>query len=157
MCSIQTESLTNDLFQSINVASIMTNFYTRLAPYYDQMYEHIDYEGNSQKLYEVIQQFKKSEGCRWLDVACGTGTHIMHLKDKYDAMGIDLSNEMLTIAREKCPDIEFVQGNMVELNLGLKFDVITCLFGSIGYLTQEEELERAIRASCMNMKNCWMD
>lgn len=124
----------------------MTDFYTRLAPYYDRMYKQIDYEGNSQKLHDIIQKYKKSKGIRWLDVACGTGTHIMHLIDKYDAMGFDLSDEMLTIAREKCPDIEFVQGNMTELNLGLKFDVITCLFGSIGYLTQEEELEKAIHA-----------
>lgn len=124
----------------------MTDFYTRLAPYYDQMYGQIDYEGNSAKLHDIIQQYKKSEGIRWLDVACGTGTHIMHLMDKYDAMGFDLSNEMLTVARAKCPNIEFVQGNMTELDIGLKFDIITCLFGSIGYLTQEEELERAIRA-----------
>jgi SAM-dependent methyltransferase len=124
----------------------MTDFYTRLAPYYDQMYGQIDYEGNSQKLHAIIQQYKKSKGIRWLDVACGTGTHIMHLKEKYDAMGFDLSDEMLTVAREKCSDIDFVQGNMTELDLGLTFDVITCLFGSIGHLTQEEELERAIRA-----------
>ena len=35
---------------------------------------------------------------------------------------------------------------MAGFDIGLTFDVITCLFGSIGYLTQEEELERAIRA-----------
>ncbi|TFG26836.1 class I SAM-dependent methyltransferase [Candidatus Thorarchaeota archaeon] len=124
----------------------MADFYSRLAPYYDQMYRQIDHEGNSAKLHDIIQQYKKSEGIRWLDVACGTGTHIMHLKDKYDAMGFDLSEEMLVVAREKCPNIKFVQGNMVEMNLGQKFDVITCLFGSIGYLTKEEELERAICA-----------
>ncbi len=124
----------------------MTDFYTKLAKYYDQIYGKIDYENNSKKLHEFIQQYKKSEGISLLDVACGTGTHIMHLMDKYDAMGFDLSDAMLKVARKKCPNIEFVQGDMVNLNLGRKFDVITCLFGSIGYLTTEEELARAIKA-----------
>ena len=124
----------------------MTNFYTKLAKYYDQIYGQIDYENNSKKLHEFIQQYKKSEGISLLDVACGTGTHIMHLMDKYEAMGFDLSDEMLKVARKKCPSIDFVQGDMVNLNLGRKFDVITCLFGSIGHLTTEEKLAGAIKA-----------
>ncbi len=122
----------------------MTDFYTKLAKYYDQIYGHINYEINSKKLHEFIQQYKKSEGISLLDVACGTGTHIMHLMDKYEVMGFDLSEAMLTVARKKCPNIEFVQGDMVNLNLGRKFDVITCLFGSIGHLTTEKELAGAI-------------
>jgi len=153
MCFPHSEFLTNDLFQRYSVGPIMTDFYTRLAPYYDQMYGHLDYEGNTQKLHAIIQQYKKSEGIRWLDVACGTGTHILHLMDKYDAMGFDLSNEMLAIAREKCPNIEFVQGNMTSFNLGTKFDIVTCLFGSIGYLTKEEDLEQAINTFSEHTKH----
>ena len=122
----------------------MTDFYTRLARYYDKFYEQIDHKTNSMKLHEFIQQYKKSVGVSWLDVACGTGTHIMHLNNKYDAMGLDLSESMLEVARQKCPNIEFVQNNMTSFNLGKKFDVVTCLFGSIGYLTKEEDLEKAI-------------
>jgi len=122
----------------------MTDFYTKLAKYYDNMYAWVDYEGNSRKLHDIIQEHKISDSNRWLDVACGTGTHIMHLMDKYDAMGFDLSSEMLSIAKKKCPDIKFVQGNMISMDIGQKFDVITCLFGSIGYLTLEDELAQAI-------------
>ena len=122
----------------------MTDFYTRLARYYDRLYEQIDYKTNSVKLHEFIQKYKKSAGITLLDVACGTGTHIMHLMDAYEAMGLDLSEPMLEVARQKCPNIKFVQGNMISFNLGTKFDVVTCLFGSIGYLTKEEDLEKAI-------------
>ena len=115
----------------------MTDFYTRLARYYDKFYEQIDYKTNSVKLHEFIQKYKKSAGITLLDVACGTGTHIMHLMDAYETMGLDLSEPMLEVARQKCPNIEFVQGNMTSFNLGKKFDVVTCLFGSIGYLTKE--------------------
>jgi ubiquinone/menaquinone biosynthesis C-methylase UbiE len=125
---------------------MMTDFYTRLARYYDKLYETIDYKTNSLKLHNFIQQHKKSVGKDWLDVACGTGTHISHLMDKYNATGFDLSEAMLEIAREKCPTIEFIQGDMTDFNIDKKFDIITCLFGSIGYLTREEDLESAINA-----------
>jgi ubiquinone/menaquinone biosynthesis C-methylase UbiE len=124
----------------------MTDFYTRLAKYYDQMYSFIDYQENAKKLHKIIQRYKKSSGNRLLDVACGTGTHIMHLKRKYQAMGLDLSKEMLEIAHEKCKDIEFIQDDMVAMDLGRTFDVITCLFGSIGYLTTHDDLVKTINA-----------
>ncbi len=124
----------------------MIDFYSKLAKYYDQMYAHIDYEGAAQKLHEIIQKYKRSSGNRLLDVGCGTGTHIMHLKEKYQAMGFDISEEMLAVAREKCPDINFVQGNMISMELDQVFDVIICLFGSITYLTTIQELQLAIRS-----------
>jgi SAM-dependent methyltransferase len=124
----------------------MTEFYARLAKYYDQMYSFIDYKGNARKLHNIIQRYKKSSGNRLLDVACGTGTHILYLKDKYRAMGLDLSPEMLDVAREKCIGIEFVQADMINMSLGREFDVITCLFGSIGYLTTLDDLAKTISA-----------
>lgn len=130
----------------------MTDFYSRLAKYYDSMYSWVDYEKNSLKLHDIIQQHKKSEGNRWLDVACGTGTHIMYLMDKYDAMGLDLSESMLEVAREKCPTIEFIQGDMTNFSIDKKFDIVTCLFGSIGYLTSEVDLSKAIRTFSSHTK-----
>ncbi len=124
----------------------MGDFYSRLARYYDQMYAHIDYESAAQRLHDIIQKYKQTEGNRLLDVGCGTGTHIMYLKDKYQAMGFDISEEMLSVAREKCPNTSFVQGSMVSMELDQVFDVIICLFGSITYLTTEEELNLAIRS-----------
>jgi hypothetical protein len=53
---------------------------------------------------------------------------------------------MLEIAHEKCKDIEFIQGNMINMDLGRSFDVITCLFGSIGYLTIHDDLAKTIHA-----------
>ncbi|KXH76984.1 MAG: hypothetical protein AM326_06000 [Candidatus Thorarchaeota archaeon SMTZ-45] len=124
----------------------MGNFYSRLAKYYDQMYAHIDYEGAANRLHDIIQKYKQTTGNRLLDVACGTGTHIMYLKDRYQVMGLDISEEMLSVAREKCPGISFVQGNMVSMDLNQVFDVIICLFGSITYLTTKEKLQHTIQS-----------
>jgi SAM-dependent methyltransferase len=124
----------------------MGDFYSRLSRYYDQMYAHIDYEGAAARLHEIIQKYKQSDGNRLLDVGCGTGTHIKHLSDRYQAMGFDVSEEMLAVAQEKCPDINFVQGNIISMELNQVFDVIICLFGSITYLTTKEELQLAIKS-----------
>jgi SAM-dependent methyltransferase len=124
----------------------MTNFYTRLAKYYDQMYSFIDYQENAKKLHKIIQRYKATLGNYLLDVACGTGTHILYLQDKYQAMGLDISEEMLAIAREKCKGVEFIQSDMVTMDIDRRFDVITCLFGSIGYLTTHDDLVKAINA-----------
>jgi ubiquinone/menaquinone biosynthesis C-methylase UbiE len=59
---------------------------------------------------------------------------------------MDVSEEMLAVAKEKLPKIPFYQGGMTDMNLNQKFDVITCLFGSIGYLTTLDDLSRAIHA-----------
>jgi ubiquinone/menaquinone biosynthesis C-methylase UbiE len=130
----------------------MGTFYSRLAAYYDQMYAHIDYEGAAHRLHEIIQKYKQTPGNRLLDVACGTGTHIMYLNDKYDVMGFDISEEMLRIARKKCPDISFVQGNMVSMDIGQDFDVIICLFGSITYLATRIELQQTIQSFSRHIK-----
>lgn len=124
----------------------MINFYSRLAKYYDKMYESFDYEKNVADLHMIIQKYKKSSGNRLLDVACGTGTHISYLKHMYNALGFDISADMLEIARGKCSDVEFIQGNMISMMLDREFDVIICLFGSIGYLTDRKDLEQAIHA-----------
>ncbi|UCE10921.1 MAG: class I SAM-dependent methyltransferase [Candidatus Thorarchaeota archaeon] len=124
----------------------MTDFYTRLASYYDQMYSFKDYKSESEKLHEVIQQFKKSNGNRLLDVACGTGGHLIFLRENYEVTGLDASKEMLAVARKKLEDIPLLHASMVDMELTSEFDVITCLFGSIGYLATLGELTRAIRS-----------
>ena len=57
---------------------------------------------------------------------------------------MDLNPELLEIARRRCPDVPFHQGDMVDFALGGAFDVVTCLFSSIGYVKSVENLERTI-------------
>ena len=64
-------------------------------------------------------------------------------------MGVDRCRAMLAVARSKLPDIPFSESDMTTIELGRRFDVITCLFGSIGYLPDAETLRLAIdRMAC---------
>jgi ubiquinone/menaquinone biosynthesis C-methylase UbiE len=50
---------------------------------------------------------------RTLDIACGTGFLTRHLRG--DVVGLDQSETMLEVAREQAPQVEFVQGDALDL------------------------------------------
>ncbi len=69
-----------------------------------------------------------------LELACGTGNVLKELLSDYKVTGLDLSTEMLEIAKSKLPDITFHAADMTSFNLHEKFDVIVCLFDSVNHL-----------------------
>lgn len=80
---------------------------------------------------------------RLLDVACGTGRHLEHLAPQFEAEGLDLVPAFLEIARRRNPALAFHVGDMRAFDLGRTFDVVTCLFSAIGYLTTLGDVEQA--------------
>lgn len=126
--------------------------YGSLAKYYDNLYEFKDYAGESKILKQLIKQYKKSDGKELLDVACGTGAHLNFLKDEFNCTGTDLNAGMIDVAKKSNPEIHFEVSDMTELNLGKKFDVITCLFSSIGYIITKERLSKTIKGFVDHLK-----
>lgn len=109
--------------------------YQRSAAIYDAIYstQDKDYALETAKLLSFIRQHKQSDGSRLLDVGCGTGVHLSHLVKQFDCQGLDKSDEMLALAREKLPQVPLHWGDMADFELGERFDVIICLFSAIGY------------------------
>ena len=120
--------------------------YRELAKYYDKIYHWKDYTIETEKIKELIKQHKTTPGNRLLEVGCGTGHHIQHLQDTYQCTGLDLNEEILEVAREKHPNTEFIQANMINFDLERRFDVITCLFSAIGYVKTYSNLEKTLNA-----------
>jgi SAM-dependent methyltransferase len=80
-----------------------------------------------------------------LDVACGTGEHARHLgAHGFVVEGADLNGELLAVARAKSADSAFYQTDMLEMDLGKRYDAVLCLFSSIGYVKSEANLRRAM-------------
>lgn len=121
--------------------------YAELARYYDKIYSLKDYADEAGRLTAIIRGYLRSEGRRLLDVACGTGRHLEYLREQFDVEGLDISPEMLETARQKNPGVPFHQGDMADFDLGRSFDVVTCLFSSIGYVKTMERLKKAL--TCM--------
>jgi ubiquinone/menaquinone biosynthesis C-methylase UbiE len=67
------------------------------------------------------------------------------LSKNYKTEGLDLDANMLKVAKKKFPKIRFHQGNMVDFDLNQEFDIVTCLFSSIGYVKTKSNLHKAIK------------
>jgi len=119
--------------------------YTGTAQYYDELYSSRDYASMSRQLRSVIDQNHPTAESL-LDVACGTGRMLGHIQSHYHVEGLDLDPNLLAIASEKYPTIPFHQGDMVDFQLPNRFDVVTCLFRSIGYSRSLERMRCAIGA-----------
>ncbi|MCB9817595.1 class I SAM-dependent methyltransferase [Candidatus Nomurabacteria bacterium] len=119
--------------------------YTKMtADVYDAIYSRKNYKAEAEALKDLIDKYKKSAGNELLDVACGTGLHLPYLVSDFDITGVDLSSEQLKAAKNRLPELQFIQGDMREFELGRQYDVVTCLFSSIGYVHPYEELVTAI-------------
>jgi len=120
--------------------------YAKSAEVYDAIYDSLgkDYAGEAEKLHKLIREYKRSPGNRLLDVACGTGRHLEHLKRWYDLEGLDLSPEMLKVARRRLPGVPLHRGDLLSFRLERRFDAITCLFGSIAYVKTPDRLSQAV-------------
>ncbi|HEX4836830.1 MAG TPA: class I SAM-dependent methyltransferase [bacterium] len=121
------------------------HMFSKSAELYDAVYAAKDYAREAQRLHALIEHHKRSGGARLLDVACGTGNHLTFLKRTYAVEGLDLHDAMLAIARRKHPDVAFHRADMVEFDLGREFDVVVCLFSSIGYVGTDPRLRQALR------------
>jgi SAM-dependent methyltransferase len=111
---------------------------------YDLLYSFKDYEAESRDLVSLIRA-RNPTAASLLDVACGTGKHLELLRSAFpDLAGVDLDPRLLTIARERLPDVALTQADMRTFDLGRTFDAVTCLFSSVGYLRNDEELALAL-------------
>ncbi|MBL7148336.1 MAG: class I SAM-dependent methyltransferase [Nanoarchaeota archaeon] len=116
--------------------------YTTFAEFYDDL--ELD-KNKVKELNEVLDRaFKKFKVKTVLDLTCGTGAQVEYLsKKRYVITGSDLNKDMLDIAKKKCPDIDFHQGDMRTAKYG-KFDVVITIFNSIGHLSKKD-FEKAMK------------
>ena len=81
-----------------------------------------------------------------LDVGCGTGEHARYLGEEhgYQVDGLDLEPAFVALSRVKVPQGTFSHGDMASFTLATKYDVVLCLFSSIGYLGTRERVTMAL-------------
>jgi SAM-dependent methyltransferase len=125
--------------------------YQRSARFYDAIYGFKDYAAEADDLDRRIRA-ACPEAATLLDVACGTGGHLLELSGRYRCEGIDLSDDQLAVARERLPGVLLHTADMVAFDLGRRFDAVVCLFSSIGYVATVERLRAAIAAMARHVE-----
>jgi SAM-dependent methyltransferase len=121
--------------------------YVRLSLIYDA-----GWSGMSERYAPFLSGLLESSGhspASVLDIACGTGTLAIALASRgHVVRGIDLSPEMVSIARRKAaglPNVSFGIGDMRRLVLGGTFDLVLCTFDSVNYIRATDELLCVLR------------
>jgi len=132
--------------------------YSKMARYYDAVYSSIvDYLSNVQFLEKIFAKHSSRRPKSILDIACGTGNYTFVFADRgYDTIGMDLSDEMLHVAREKASgrsNPRFLKMDMRKIELDSKYDVATALFGGFGYLLGEEEVGLFLASVAKHINN----
>jgi len=100
-------------FESKYDDAIYDAFY---AKYYD--YLHSNKECNIEQLKIIISFAKNNKFVKLLDIGCGTGYHVYMLdKMKYEVTGLDKSADMISQAKLKYSNCEFMIGDYLQNNL----------------------------------------
>jgi SAM-dependent methyltransferase len=124
------------------------------AKYYDQIYlKRNDYRNESEVVQNIISRFERKPSETLLDVGCGTGEHLKHFSQHFRCTGLDVSKEMINVARAKAPNVRFEVADMRDFRLRDRFDVITCLFSSIGYVQNLRNLARTLQNFHVHLAN----
>ncbi|NLU68546.1 class I SAM-dependent methyltransferase [Streptomyces sp. HNM0574] len=82
-----------------------------------------------------------------LDVACGTGEHLVHFSRRFGrADGLELSEGMRRIAQAKLPHGRVHAGDMRDFALGTTYDAVLCMCFSLAYAADEAEMRAGAAA-----------
>lgn len=116
------------------------NAYNKFAEVYDRLMDDVPYE----KIGKIIDSEIKKHNVKnkiILDLACGTGTLTKVLSSHgYEMIGADISTEMLQKAKEKNPDVLFLNQSMDDFELYGTVGTIVCCLDSVNYLLEDESL-----------------
>jgi SAM-dependent methyltransferase len=124
--------------------------FSRLARVYDAIFHDVEYDDWADFTLEVLNDLDwighslEPSEVRILDLACGTGGSTKpYVERGFDVTGVDASQYMLEVARNKLPGVTFHQQGFLDLALGTRFHLVTCVFDSLNNLTVPHDLERA--------------
>ena len=108
----------------------------------------------------ILRLYPLSPGSSIFDAGCGTGRHSIELaKRGYRVTGLDISKGMLDVARRNAAsagvEVEWIQADATEFDLGKKFDAAICLCeGGLTLLDAGEDAERHDAAILGNIAKC---
>jgi len=122
----------------------------KMAAIYDAMYQNfVDYDEE----YDFYNSFIQENNCKTiLEIGSGTGNLAKRFKEHGQSyIGLDYSQSMITIARERNEDCAFIQGDMRDFNLENQVDAIVITGRSTSYLTTNEDVNETFASLFNNL------
>ena len=122
--------------------------YSEFAWVYDALMQDADYAARSRYLLSLFERFDRKPTLL-LDLACGTGGFSNEMSAQgISVIGVDISPEMLSVARESSAeqgqDILYLCQDASELDLYGTVDGAICCLDSLNHITDYEKFKAAI-------------
>lgn len=129
------------------------NLYADLAGYYDRFCAEVDYDQQCAFAQRVFRTFAESDSQQYLDLACGTGQHLLAMQQYgFAPHGLDNSSAMLEQAAQRCPAAVLQLCDMAAFEQQDSFDLITCFLYSIHYSHPTTAVAETLRRSFAALK-----
>ena len=114
-------------------------------------------KGEVDFLVHCFKRYARRPVRRVLDIACGTGPHLIRLADRgYRMSGLDLSPENISFLAKRLTDKgrsgELVVGDMTDFRLRQPVDAAICMQDSQGHLLTNDKLVAHLRAVARAVK-----
>jgi SAM-dependent methyltransferase len=111
---------------------------------YLEVYSHRDEEEAAEEVNCIDRLLPLADSQPILDLACGSGRHSIELARRgYRVTGIDLSSELLAVARTKAQEenltVDFIRADMRTPPFQNRFGTVINMFTSFGYFEKEED------------------
>ena len=124
--------------------------YGKLAKVYDYLMSGIDYDEWADYILSIVDKFGAKPKVI-LDLACGTGNSSLSLAKKgYPVIGVDLSPEMLEVARKKAAaeniKVDFFEQDMRQLQLQVPYgiDMVVAYQDGLNYMLEDADLLKVL-------------
>jgi SAM-dependent methyltransferase len=102
-------------------------------------------------LIPFIKKYSEIPAKTLLNIGCGSGKNVFSLKKEFDVTGLDISQDMLNLAKELNPEGNFVKGDMRSFSLNDVFDSVI-IDDSIAYMTTSEDLYSVFKQAFNHLK-----
>lgn len=126
-----------------------------IASAYELIYVHAagkNYQMEAHDIAALIRQ-RYPMADSLLDVACGTGLHLAHLRNAFSHVeGLEISDAMRMAAAERLDGVVVHSGDMRDFQLARTFSAVTCLFSSIGYAQSVSELHQTLNCLAAHLE-----
>ena len=122
--------------------------YKNLAFSYDRLTNDVPYDEVVAFYFEILKR-NQIRPRTAVDLACGTGSVTKLLAQKgLSVIGVDMSEDMLTVAADKCSDLSmppmFICQKLQDLRLARGVDFACCALDSLDYILDPVECSQAI-------------
>lgn len=118
------------------------------AYYYNLFYGDKEYDREANVIASLLEKYRSLKGKKILNLGCGTGRHDIELtKLGYSVDGVDISSNMIDIAKSNNPNSKYYVANICNYRPEEKYEFVISMFHVISYQNKNEDVINAFKTA----------